>query len=63
VPTYSGITSDLQRRKSEHEKDRSQLRNWRVVNNGLPFPSQEAAQKWEQQVGEHHPGGAPASGP
>ena len=62
--TYSGITNDLSRRRQEHESERGPIKNWHVANNGQPFPSRDAAQKWESaQPGEHHPGGAPASGP
>lgn len=64
MPHYSGITSDLARRKQEHESNKKNLRNWLVANNGFPFPTRDAAQKWENaQPGEHHPGGAPAKGP
>lgn len=61
---YSGITSDLAERKKEHERDKKNLRNWKVANNGLPFVSRAAAQAWEDaQPGEHYPGGAPTVGP
>ena len=63
---YSGITSDLARRKKEHQDDKTKknMRNWQVANGGKPFSSQAAAQAWEDsQPGEHYPGGAPASGP
>ena len=63
---YSGITSDLARRKREHQDDRTKknMRNWRVANDGKPFSSRTEAQAWEDsQPGEHYPGGAPAIGP
>jgi len=63
---YSGITSDLARRKKEHQDDPSKrnMRNWMAVNVGRPFSSREVAQAWESsQLSEHYPGGAPATGP
>jgi len=63
---YSGITNDLARRKREHQDDRTKknMRNWRVANDGKPFSSRALAQAWEDsQLGEHYPGGAPATGP
>ena len=63
---YSGITSDLARRRKEHQDDRTKknMRNWVVANNGMPFSSRVAAQTWESsQLGEHYPGGAPTIGP
>ena len=60
---YSGITSDLAGRKGAHQ-DKKNMRNWRVANDGKPFPSRALAQAWEDsQPGEHYPGGAPATGP
>lgn len=64
MPHYSGITTNLIERKKDHMADKQNLRNWQVANGGQPFPSRDAAQKWESvQPGEHHPGGAPAQGP
>lgn len=63
---YSGITTDLEQRRKQHEADKSKknTRNWKPANGGKPFASREDAQKWENaQLGEHHPGGAPAEGP
>jgi len=63
---YSGITTDLAARKQQHQNDSSKknMRNWTVANGGIPFPSSQAAQTWEDsQLGEHHPGGAPTTGP
>ncbi len=61
---YSGITSDLARRKAEHEAEHPTMQNWQVANNGNAFASQADAQAWEnRQPGKHHPGGAPAQGP
>ena len=64
MPHYCGITTDLAARKAQHQVDHANLRNWTVANNGLPFATRDAAQAWEdRQLGEHHPGGAPAQGP
>lgn len=66
VVHYSGITSDLARRRKEHQDDKTKrnLRNWTVANGGKAFSSRKDAQDWEnKQPGEHHPGGAPATGP
>jgi len=63
---YSGITSDLARRKKEHQDDRTKknMRNWRVAIYDLSFASRAVAQAWEDaQLGEHYPGGAPTIGP
>ncbi len=61
---YSGITSDLTERKKEHERNKRNMRNWRVAIYDLPFESRAIAQAWEDaQPGEHYPGGAPATGP
>ncbi len=61
---YSGITSDLVRRKREHEREKKNVRDWKVGNNGRPFASRAAAQAWEDaRPGEHETGGAPAIGP
>ncbi len=63
MPRYSGITTNLAARKGEHRRDHPSLRNWTVAKGGLPFQSRAAAQAWEQrQPGEHHGGGAPATG-
>lgn len=64
MPTYSGITSDPDGRRQRHEAENKNVRNWRLANGGRPFSSREAAQAWEdRQPGEHHGGGASASGP
>ena len=61
---YSGITSNLSGRKAEHQRNKKNLRNWKLANNGKPFASRKAAQDWEdRQPGEHHPVGAPTRGP
>ena len=61
---YSGITTDLASRKTEHERTHPTLHNWTVANGGTRFSSRAAAQSWENaQIGEHHPGGATAAGP
>ncbi len=64
MPHYCGITTNLARRRGEHEAQKKNVRNWIPTNGGLAFPTQEAAQNWEYlQPGEHDPGGAPATGP
>ncbi len=67
MPHYSGITSDLAARKAQHQHNpgfHPNLRNWTVENGGESFPSRVDAQAWEdRQPGEHHPGGAPVTGP
>jgi len=60
---YSGITTDLATRKATHKRTKEGFRNWKVANNGQPFPSREEAQDWEdEQPGEHHQGGKDADG-
>ena len=64
MPQYCGITTDLARRRREHQAQKKNVRNWTPANEGLPFPNRSAAQDWEYwQGGEHDPGGAPAEGP
>ena len=61
---YSGITTDLARRKGEHQATKKNMRNWKVANDGKAFSSRAAAQEWEDlQPGEHGPGGAPSTDP
>ncbi len=63
MPRYSGITTNTERRRREHERTRA-VTNWQIANGGRPFRTRQAAQDWEsRQPGEHDPGGAPASGP
>ena len=60
MPRYSGITSDLARRRKKHQADKKNVRDWTHKE----FLSRAAAQRWENaQPGEHEPGGAPAKGP
>ena len=64
MPHYSGITTDSEERKQEHQASKMNMRNWRVANDGRPFPSREEAQAWKDaQPGVHDPNGAPAVGP
>ncbi len=64
MPRYCGITTNLTRRRAEHEREKRNVRNWTPADGGRPFPSREAAQDWEdRQDAEHDPGGATALGP
>ena len=59
---YSGITTNLDRRKKEHESDHPNLKNWTVANNGKSFTNREKAQEWEDKQPEEHHGGGRDSG-
>ena len=57
---YSGITNDPTRRRGEHQAAKKNVREWSQQQ----FPSQDAAQRWENsQPGEHEPGGNLGRGP
>ncbi len=63
MPRYSGITTDPERRRAEHERTKW-VENWQIANGGQPFATRQRAQDWEsRQPGEHDPGGASAQGP
>ena len=60
MPRYSGITSNVVRRRKEHQAGKKNVRGWMQQQ----FRTREAAQRWEDtQLGELEPGGAPATGP
>ena len=64
MPHYCGITTDLARRREEHEAQKKNVHNWTPANGGVPFLSRSGAQEWEnKQPGVHDPRGAPATGP
>ncbi len=56
----SGITSDPARREKELKREFSGMSNFKVEEK---FPSQKAAQKWENAQKNQHPGGPKTSGP
>lgn len=53
---YAGITTDLQRRKEELQRNFPTMKNWTPQG---PFENREKAQEWENKQYEcgKHPGG------
>jgi hypothetical protein len=61
MPRYSGVTSNLDQARKQHQGDKRNMRKWLLANSGKPFASREAAVTWlKTQAGEHDPRAAPA---
>ena len=48
---YVGITTDLQRRKKEHEREYQNIRNWQTIGGGY---TREQAQALEDKEASEH---------
>ncbi|MFH1808283.1 MAG: hypothetical protein ABIJ09_06055 [Pseudomonadota bacterium] len=63
MPTYFGVTTQLDRMRKQHTTGKRNLRKWVVANGGAPFASRQAAQTWlKTQSGEHDPMAGSAAG-
>ena len=59
MPCTVGMTTDPERRRQEHEREKSGFRDWRILEEGLTRQeAQEKEKLYSQKLGcDSHPGG------